>query len=158
MNARGRKETNHIHSPFEAQKPACIWAARVGRLGMNLAFTEEVDLRIRREDYGVHIGFNGLALTHSPRLSFSIASSMAGWKTPLPRNVSMTWPYRKNLEKTLSGDGDRRSLCENEKRNEKTSEYARICEHYVRGTEGPSREARVAVIARWEDTPNDGLI
>ena len=39
-------------------------------------------------------------------MSFSIASSIAGWKTPCPRNVSMTWPYWKNLEKTLSGKGE----------------------------------------------------
>ena len=54
MSAGERKEANHIHSPFEAQKPACIWAAHVGRLGINLAFAEEVDLRTRRENHGAY--------------------------------------------------------------------------------------------------------
>lgn len=34
-----------------------------------------------------------------------MAVSIAGWKMPLPRKVSITWPYRKNVEKTLSGEG-----------------------------------------------------
>ena len=40
--------------------------------------------------------------THAPARSFSIARSTAGWYTPAPRNVSMTCPFRKKAEKTLS--------------------------------------------------------
>jgi hypothetical protein len=39
--------------------------------------------------------------THAPARSFSIARSTAGWYIPLPRNVSMTCPFRKKAEKTL---------------------------------------------------------
>jgi hypothetical protein len=42
-------------------------------------------------------------LTQSPACSFLIASSIAGWKIPPPRTVSITWPRVKNLENILPG-------------------------------------------------------
>jgi hypothetical protein len=39
--------------------------------------------------------------THPPSFTFSIARSTAGCQIPLPRNVSMTCPFRKKAEDTL---------------------------------------------------------
>ena len=39
--------------------------------------------------------------THPPSFTFSIAMSTAGCQIPLPRNVSMTCPFRKKAENRL---------------------------------------------------------
>ena len=103
-----------------------------------------------------------IPLTHSPRFNFSMASSMAGWNMPFPRNVSMTCPYRKNTEKILSGMHEQRAR--NEYRQHKRGYQVvrkvnvRICKHDVGCPKDPTCFTWVPVRACRHDSPGHRII
>ena len=92
-----------VHSPLEApQLGDTVLRVVVRRSLAYFAFTEQVYLfnQPRCEEIE-SMRQSDRTRTHPPALTFSIAELTAGCQIPLPLNVSMTCPFRKNAENTL---------------------------------------------------------